>query len=125
MIKFQNTGDLLKTKLFLERCKNVQTFIAANKYGQMGVDALKAATPKDTGKTSESWKFKVESRNGNLSITWYNTNENKGENIALLIQYGHGTGRGSYIKGIDYINPALKPVFDQIAEEAWREITRS
>lgn len=123
MIKFQSTGDFGKTKLFLERCKHVLKASMFDKYGQIGVDALAKATPKDTGKTASSWDYIIETKNGGVIISWINTNINEGTPIAVIIQYGHGTGWGAYVKGTDYINPAMKPVFDKIAEDAWREVT--
>lgn len=94
-----------------------------NKYGEMGVEALKAATPRDTGKTAESWKYRIEDGEAVVKIIWYNTNENKGENIAILLQYGHGTTNGGYVKGRDYINPALQPVFEKMVNDLWKEVT--
>ena len=91
----------------------------------MGVDALAAATPVDTGKTAASWTYEIEKKNGSYSIVWLNTNVNKYVNIALILQYGHGTRNGGYVKGRDYINPAIQPIFDKIAEDAWREVTDS
>ena len=95
------------------------------KYGQAGVEALAAATPKDTGETAASWSYEiVQTRNG-YSIFWNNSNVNRGVNIALILQYGHGTGTGGYVRGIDYINPAIRPVFDEIANAAWKEVTET
>ena len=96
-----------------------------NKYGKMGVSALAAATPVDTGKTADSWIYEIETSKDSYTITWSNTNVNNHVNIALILQYGHATRNGGYVSGRDYINPALQPVFDQIAEEAWREVTSS
>jgi len=93
------------------------------KYGDWGVQALAEATPKRTGKTAASWSYKIERRGHTVEIIWTNSNKNRGENIALLIQMGHGTSRGTYIRGRDYINPALQPIFDKIADAAWKEVT--
>lgn len=91
-------------------------------YGERGVKALAAATPKDTGKTADSWTYSIEEGKGTVSIVWSNTNVNKGLNIAVLLQYGHGTRNGGYVQGRDYINPALRPLFDEIANKAWEEV---
>lgn len=88
-----------------------------------GVEALQDATPKDTGKTAESWDYKIDATDKGITIVWTNSNVNDGANIAMLIQYGHGTGSGAYIEGVDYINPALKPIFQEIADNAWVEVT--
>ncbi len=122
MIKFQSTGDFGKTKLFLEKCKHLFNASMFDKYGQLGVEALRSATPVDTGKTASSWDYIIETKQGKITISWINTNINEGTPIAVIIQYGHGTGWGTYVKGTDYINPAMKPVFDKIAEDAWREV---
>ena len=95
------------------------------KYGQMGVEALRSATPIDSGKTAESWGCEISVRTEGGTIHWTNTNQNKGVYIAVILQYGHGTGTGGYVQGIDYINPAIRPVFDKIAEEAWMEVVNS
>ena len=95
------------------------------KYGQMGVEALRSATPIDSGKTAESWGYEISGGKEGATIHWTNTNQNKGVYIAVILQYGHGTGTGGYVQGIDYINPAIRPVFDKIAEEAWMEVVNS
>lgn len=94
-------------------------------YGQMGVYALSSRTPVDTGKTADSWQYTIESNDRNTTISWTNTNENQGYNIALMLQYGHGTKNGGYVKGIDYINPAMKPIFEMMAHELWKGVTSS
>lgn len=95
------------------------------KYGRIGVEALSSATPVDTGKTANSWHYRIEEEGRHkVSIIWTNSNTNKGVNIALILQYGHGTRQGGYVKGIDYINPAMKPVFDAISNKAWEEVSR-
>lgn len=124
MITFSHKGDLSKTNSFFERVKEIGRLSVLDKYGKMGVDALRAATPKDTGKTAESWTYDIEHKDGSASIIWSNTNINDGANIAVLIQYGHGTGTGGYVKGIDYINPSMTPIFDKIANSAWEEVSK-
>lgn len=123
MISFSVTGDWKKTNTFLEKLKEGLRLGILDKYGKMGVEALSNATPVDSGLTSSSWSYKIERKKGITTISWYNSNVNKGALIAILIQYGHGTGTGGYVKGTDYINPAMKPVFDQLAEGAWKEVT--
>jgi hypothetical protein len=93
-----------------------------SKYGQMGVDALAKNTPKDSGLTAESWRYKIDSTNTQVTITWYNTNHNDGVCVAIILQYGHGTGTGGYVQGTDYINPAIKPIFDDISKSVKKEV---
>lgn len=94
------------------------------RYGVRGVDALSNATPEDTGETANSWKYRVVVDKTGWNIEWYNTNVIDGRNIAILIQYGHATGTGGYVVGRNYINPAMQPIFDEMAEELWKEVTR-
>lgn len=94
------------------------------KYGQIGADALANSTPKDTGRTSSSWTYAIENSSRGLTIEWYNSHINDGVNIAVIIQYGHGTGTGGYVRGIDYINPAMRPVFEQIKSDILKEVTK-
>ena len=124
MISFNQKGDLSKTIDFLNglKKKNIETML--DKYGQQGVDALSKATPVDTGETANSWKFKIESKKGKATIIWYNTNVENGVPIAILLQYGHGTQNGGYIQGRDYINPAMRPIFDRMANDIWKEVTK-
>lgn len=122
MITFVHKGDFKKTEDFLKSAntKGIKSILSS--YGQMGVEALAAATPKRSGKTAASWTYTIEESKGSVSIVWSNTNVNDGVNIAVLIQYGHGTRNGGYVKGIDYINPAMRPVFEKIADGAWKEV---
>ena len=122
MIAIRAKGDFSKAEGFLNNIRTILRNRKLEKYGQMGVDALAAATPKRTGLTAASWIYKIEQGVDSASIIWTNTNRNKGEMIAMLLQYGHGTGTGGYVEGIDYINPALQPVFDKIANDAWEEV---
>jgi hypothetical protein len=124
MITFTQTGNFDKTEAYLARLKQEDLSAVLNKYGEMGVNALSNATPIDSGLTAQSWYYTIESRRGYYSIRWHNSNVQSGLPIAVLIQYGHGTRNGGYVQGRDYIMPAIQPVFDQIAEEAWREVTR-
>lgn len=98
-------------------------FNELDQYGQMGVDALSRATPVESGLTARSWRYKINIGRKRTSIEWYNTNENNGANVAILLQYGHATGNGGYVSGYDYINPAMRPVFDQISERVWSKVT--
>ena len=124
MINIRQKGDFKNLSSFLEKTKEKLNLGLLDKYGREGVAALQAATPKDTGKTSESWYYKIERKNGNVSLTFHNSNQNKGVPIAIILQYGHATGNGGYVEGVDYINPALRPIFDKIAEEAWKEVKK-
>lgn len=117
-------GNFSKTERFFERIKELANKGQFDKYGEIGVKALSSATPKDTGLTSESWTYVIEHRFGKSSIVWSNTNTNDGANIAILIQYGHGLRGGGYVQGRDFINPAMRPIFDKIADDAWKEVTR-
>ena len=124
MINIRQKGDFKNLSSFLEKTKEKLNLGLLDKYGREGVAALQAATPKDTGKTSESWYYKIERKNGRVSLTFHNSNQNKGVPIAIILQYGHATGNGGYVEGVDYINPALRPIFDKIAEEAWKEVKK-
>lgn len=122
-ITFTHKGDFKKTERFLMRMKKREYLKILEKYGKIGVDALASATPTDSGETSMSWEFDIQSSGTSASIAFYNTHENRGVNIAVILQYGHGTGTGGYVEGRDYINPAIRPVFDKIVEDAWKEVT--
>ena len=123
MLVFKHKGDFKKTDDFLKKMINKRIFAKLEKYAQEGVDALSAATPVDTGQTASMWSYEIRTTDNQVSIYWKNANVNKGVNIALILQYGHGTGTGGYVQGRDYINPAMKPVFDKIAENVWKEVT--
>lgn len=122
MIKVNVKGDYRKANNFFEKAKNILKIGILDKYGMMGVEALSLATPRESGKTASSWIYNIEHTETGAKIIWSNTNENEGQVIALLIQYGHGTGTGGYVEGIDYINPAMAPVFEKMADDAWREV---
>lgn len=124
MISFRQKGDFKKLNSYLERLEEVIKLGKLNKYGERGVSALSSATPVDTGLTASSWKYSINREKDSVSISFENTNINNGVSIAILLQYGHGTRNGGYVQGRDYINPAIQPLFDQIAEEAWKEVTR-
>jgi hypothetical protein len=126
VIKVTTSGSFDKSLAFLQRVRSREQFKVLAKYGPMGVAALQAATPVDSGKTAASWYYEIVDRPGYFAIHWLNSNiEEPGTiPVAAIIQYGHATGRGAYIQGIDYINPALQPIFDQIIAEMWREVTK-
>lgn len=123
MIGISVKGDHKKTKTALEKMVRGAFYEALDQYGQRGVAALRAATPVETGLTANSWTYKV-FRGKRPGIAWYNTNMAGGTSIAVLIQYGHGTGTGGYISGRDYINPAIMPVFESIANDLWERVRR-
>lgn len=125
MIGLKVKGDYAKTKKFLSGLKERQYLEILDHYGAEGVMALASATPRRTGLTSQSWDYKIERGKGQAKIVWTNSNQtSQGDSIAILLQYGHGTGTGGYVVGIDYINPAIRPVFDDIAEKVWEAVKR-
>ena len=124
MITFRQKGDFSKLSRYLERVKEAARIGVLDKYGREGVSALASATPVDSGKTAGSWYYEIKRQNGTVSIIFNNSNINKGVPIAIILQYGHGTGTGGWVEGRDYINPAIQPIFDRIADEAWREVTK-
>lgn len=115
-------GDFKNTEKFLKRAMSGDFYSRLDSYGQRGVEALRKGTPKESGETANSWGYRVIRSKSNPGIEWYNTHVNKGAVIAVLIQYGHGTGTGGYVQGIDYINPAMRPIFEDIANEIWKEV---
>ena len=124
MIKFSQKGDFSKLTSFLEKTKEVVKLGNLDKYGKAGVEALSSATPIESGLTASSWYYKIENKDGKASINFYNSNIQNGVPIAIILQYGHGTGTGGWVEGRDYINPAIQPLFDKIADDAWKEVTR-
>ena len=125
MIVLKNKGDFSKTTNFLKRITKLDYKSILSKYGKMGVDALAKATPDDTGLTASSWSYEIVEDDGGAMIYWENSNIVKGVPIAVILQYGHATGTGGYVEGIDYINPALRSIFEGIADDAWKEVTGS
>lgn len=124
MIKFRQKGDFSKLTHYLEKVKEIVKLGDLDKYGREGVAALASATPVDTGLTASSWRYEIQHGNDSVSIAFYNDNIQNGVPIAIILQYGHGTRNGGYVQGVDYINPAIKPIFDKITEDAWKEVTR-
>ena len=124
MISFRQKGDFSRLTKFLERAKESVKLGDLDKYGRAGVEALASATPVDSGLTANSWYYEIENKNGSASITFLNRNIQNGVPIAIILQYGHGTGTGGWVQGRDYINPAIQPIFDKIVQNAWGEVTR-
>ena len=125
MISFRQQGDFSTLTRYLERVKEAVHVGDLDKYGREGVAALASATPVDSGNTANSWYYKIENKKESASITFYNSNIQNGVPIAIILQYGHGTRNGGWVQGRDYINPAIQPIFDKIAESAWKEVTNS
>lgn len=123
MISIESKGSFKNTEAFLNRMSKGDIFSALGQYGQEGVNALASATPVDSSKTASSWSYEVRKEGAKYSIIWSNDNIVDGQLIAILIQYGHGTGTGGYVQGRDYINPAIQPIFDRIANDIWKVVT--
>lgn len=124
MITFRHKGDFSKLTSYFERAKRVVRLSDLDKYGREGVAALASATPMDTGLTASSWYYEITNANGSVSINFHNSNIQNGVPIAIILQYGHGTRNGGWVQGRDYINPAIQPIFDKIANNAWGEVTK-
>lgn len=124
MIGFRQKGDFSKTYSFLNKYKKGVEIRSLEEYGRKGVAALSSATPVDTGETANSWYYKIERSNNWIKLVFCNSNIQNGVPIAIILQYGHGTGTGGWVEGRDYINPAIQPIFDQLANDAWREVTK-
>lgn len=124
MIRIKCTGDFNNTTKFLERMQRMTVEEILTRYGEEGVRALTAATPKDTGNTSSKWGYEVSTGKTGSSVTWTNDAINDGIPIVILIQYGHGTKNGGYVSGVDFINPAIKGVMDRLADSIWKEVTK-
>ena len=125
MVIVKQKGDFSKTEKFLNNISKKLYYRNLQKYAEQGVAALASATPKDSGETANSWGYEIRQTKNSVSIYWTNSNVNKGVPIAVIIQYGHGTRNGGYVQGRDYINPAMRPIFDKIAENVWKEVTSS
>ena len=124
MFNFKQKGNFSKFKHFLNNASRAFTHVNLDKYGREGVAALSSATPVDTGKTAASWRYEITRKNGSATISFLNSNVQNGVNIAVILQYGHGTRNGGWVEGRDYINPAIRPIFDNIAKNAWEEVTK-
>lgn len=126
MITFKQKGDFSKVKSYLVKVNEVNKRINLNKYGEAGVKALQEATPVDTGLTANSWYYEITNQNGIAVISFHNSHVEKDYcNIAIILQYGHGTKNGGWVEGRDYINPAIQSVFEKLAEVAWEEVSKS
>lgn len=123
MISFEVKGSFKNTESFLKAMAKLKTMGILDSYGQMGVAALSAHTPENTGMAAHSWGYEVIEKRGVYSITWTNSDIENGFPVAIMLQYGHGTGTGGYVQGRDYINPALRPIFDKIESEVWKAVT--
>lgn len=123
MITFSSTGSFKNTEAFLSRSRRLDISGVLNSCGREGVSALTSATPVDSSLAAGSWDFKIEQSGGAYSITWTNSDIENGFPVAIMLQYGYGTGTGGYVQGRDYINPAMRPVFDQIADKVWKAVT--
>lgn len=125
MITFKQKGDFSKLTKYLEKAKKSVNIGDLSRYGEMGVAALAAATPVDSGLTAASWRYEIEKKNGSTRLNFCNSNIQNGVPIAIILQYGHGTRNGGWVEGRDYINPAIQPIFDKIAADAWKEVTKA
>jgi hypothetical protein len=123
MISFESKGSFRNTESFLKRVSKQSIRASLEKYARQGVSALASSTPEESGLTATSWDYEITSSRGSYSIIWTNSNIVDGVPVAILLQYGHGTGTGGYVQGNDFINPAIKPIFDQIAQDVWKVVT--
>lgn len=124
MISIKHKGNFSKTEKSFKNLLSRDYLDILKRYGQEGVNALAAATPVDSGETANSWSYKIQQSKGGVKITWFNSNVVNGVPIAILLQYGHATRNGGYVVGRDYINPAIRPIFDKIATNVWKEVTK-
>ena len=122
-VKFEVSGGFTKTERFLNRMKRREYLNVLDEFGRDGVQALRNATPVNSGATAEAWDYEIKRTRNYTEIVWTNSNINDGVPIAVILQYGHGTGTGGYVQGRDYINPVIRPIFDKIAEKAWKVVT--
>lgn len=124
MVEIRRKGDFSKVTRYLAKLQKPVPIEILHKYGERGVAALASATPVATGRTASSWDYTVTQGNGTISLSFNNSNIQNGVPIAIILYYGHGTGTGGWVQGRDYINPVIRPLFDELANEAWREVTR-
>jgi len=123
LVSFQSKGSFRKTENFLKNMSKRQIFRSLDGYGRQGVAALSSATPSSSGLAANSWSYEIGKRGNSYSITWLNYDVENGFPVAIMLQYGYATGTGGYVQGRDYINPAIRPIFDKIAESVWKEVT--
>lgn len=121
-ISFREKGDFKRLNSFFQKAKDLFNLSDLDKYGKAGVEALQKATPKDTGETAASWSYEITRSNDVIRLSFYNSNIQNGIPVAILLQYGHANRNGGFVEGIDYINPSLKPIFDEIANSAWKDV---
>ena len=125
MVGFKLKGDFSNTERYLKYYTSMdRVYALLDKYGRQGVEALSKATPVDTGLTASSWYYKIIKTPRTITLRFYNSNIQNGIPIAIILQYGHATHNGGWVEGRDYINPAIQPIFDELAEKAWREVTK-
>ena len=124
LMQWKATGDYLQAETLLNKIRRGRLLANLDKFGKQGVEALRAATPVDSGTTASSWYYKITQKSNGVTISFCNSNVNKGVPIAVILQYGHGTRNGGWVEGRDYINPALRPVFDRLLSDAWKEVTK-
>lgn len=124
MLRFKQKGDFSKATHYFKRIGAASKNVALEKYGKKGVEALAKATPVRTGRTANSWYYTITNENGTTKISFCNSNIQNGVPIAIILQYGHGTNHGGWVQGRDYINPAIQPIFDEMAKDAWKEVDR-
>lgn len=124
MVSFRHKGSFSKVTRYFEKASNAARLVDLDKYGREGVAALASATPVDSGETANSWYYEITRKSGTVTVSFFNSNIQNGVPIAIILQYGHGTRNGGWVEGRDYINPAIQPIFDKIADSAWREVTR-
>lgn len=124
MISFKTKGDFSKLNNWFEKTKEIVNLGKLNEYGRRGVEALENATPIDSGDTAHSWFYRINREKNSVSISFHNSNINEGVPIAIILQYGHGTKNGGWVEGIDYINPAIQPIFNEIVNDAWKEVSK-
>ena len=124
MITFKQKGNFNKTYLLFEKAKEVFKRGDLDKYGRMGIRALRSSTPRDSGLASKSWRYEINHEKDKSTITWHNDDIEGGCNVAILVQYGHGTRNGGYVQGKDFINPAMKPIFENISKQITEEVKR-
>lgn len=123
MISFKQKGDFKKTEKFLRKSMGHDYISVLQEYGQYGVQALAAASPVVTGRLASSWRYEIEQANDHISLIFHNDDIEGGKNVAIMVQYGHATKTGYYVQGRDYINPAIQPIFDDLAEKCWKEVS--
>lgn len=124
VIKIKHKGDFSNTEKFMNRVLKRDYLNILAEYGKRGVNALSANTPAQSGKTADSWDYGIDVENGKVTLYWTNSNENEGVNIAILLIYGHGTQNGSYVQGINFVDPVMQPLFDQMARETWDRVIK-